>query len=97
MEIKNHSSGLIESTAYDSIEKKLRVVFKNGAAYEYNEIDENLYNDFISQSSIGKAFHEKIRSKPSNKLITEYNDEKIRESFPANIEGSSEFNKYSIV
>jgi len=75
----------------DSAKKVLRVVFKNGAQYQYSDVDVNDYVMFIAggtDNSNGKALNEFVKKKKcpyeriadadKEKLIQEMNDIKER-------------------
>lgn len=71
----------------DTVKKVLRVVFKNGATYQYSDVDVNDYIMFIAggaDNSNGKALNEFVKKKncpyvklenaDKDKLIKEMND-----------------------
>lgn len=93
---KNHESSMILSSSYDAESLELSVTFKGGSTYQYEGVVNEDYESFINGESIGKSFNEYIRkyngSKLEETLITEVSDAELKAQFPANVEGSPEFN-----
>lgn len=50
----------VVKTEYDTLTKKLIVEFKNGSAYEYDEVPHQTYTQFRMADSQGKFFSSKI-------------------------------------
>jgi hypothetical protein len=49
-------SSQLQSIGYDSETRQAHVLFKNGALYEYDAVEEDVVNGIISASSPGQAF-----------------------------------------
>ena len=60
-------SNNILKSIYSPDRKLLYLIFQNGVAYSYYPIPSDLYNDFESNISQGKIFHERIKK---DKAIT---------------------------
>ena len=92
----NHESSMIQSSSYDTETLELIVTFIGGPSYTYNGVSNEDYTAFVESESTGRAFNEHIRkyngSKLEEILITEVSDAELKAQFPANVEGSSEFN-----
>jgi len=55
-------SSMITSVGYDSNSGTLEVEFKNGGAiWQYYDVQESTYNEFISSGSLGKYFLANIK------------------------------------
>lgn len=91
-----HESSMIQSSSYDGETLELLVTFKGGATYRYEGVSQEDYESFVNGESIGKSFNEHIRkyngSKLEESLLTEDADAELKAQFPANVEGSQEFN-----
>lgn len=57
-------SSQISQMGHDPVSKVMRVAFKNGAAYRYQNVSEELYNSIIDAPSVGKALNENIKKFP---------------------------------
>lgn len=55
------TSSNIDQIGYDKDTSTLGVIFLNGSEYQYPDVPEDLYNDFMAASSHGKFFHENIK------------------------------------
>jgi hypothetical protein len=94
MNIVNHTgSSMIQSSAYDPTTKELSVTFNNGAIYTYQMVSESDYQEFVNSESIGKGFNQHIRKYEGSRMLTEDMDAELRNQFPGNIDGSTEFNQ----
>ena len=49
-------------------EEGLYVKFHNGGVYNYPDVTDTLYNDFVTAESLGKFFHKNIKSLDFNKV-----------------------------
>lgn len=58
----NVESSNIKSIGYDTENKILEVEFRHGGIYQYLDIPENIYEEFMNADSHGKYFSEKIRN-----------------------------------
>lgn len=99
------TSSLIKHTEYNPDDEQLFVVFQNEQQYVYLGITKEIYRDFCESESVGSYFGKNIRGKFSYAKITdgevseyvtvekETADEETRMIFPANVEGSEEFNE----
>lgn len=61
MDMKPVSSSMLNAVGYDKDEKKLTVEFSNGATYEYEEVEPEIYEEFVNADSVGKYFLYKIK------------------------------------
>ncbi len=73
-----------ECVDYDNKPKTLRVVFKNGTQYEYNNVDVNDFLLFRDAPSQGKALNEYIKAKG-------YEYKKLENADLANLDGELGF------
>ena len=60
LELKPIISSNITGIGYDKESKLLKVMFRGGSKYLYENVEENLYNIIINSESIGKALSECI-------------------------------------
>jgi hypothetical protein len=58
----NVESSNIKSIGYDTENKILAVEFKHGGIYQYFDVPENIYEEFMNADSHGKYFSENIRN-----------------------------------
>lgn len=63
MEMKPVKSSNIEAIGYDPETEKLRVAFKGGALYEYDQVPAVRAEDFLTVESSGGFFAEHIKGK----------------------------------
>ena len=63
------SSSNILSVGYDPETKILEVEFRGGAVWQYSDVEENVYEEFISSSSVGKYFSANIRGSYSEQKL----------------------------
>lgn len=61
MEREPVSSSLVESVGYDPDEEMLEVELKNGRVYQYLEVSESTYQEFLAADSLGRYFNRHIR------------------------------------
>lgn len=59
----NRKSTMIDNVVYDFANNKLKVRFKNGSVYEYENVDKSVYENLTDAESIGKYFNENIKHK----------------------------------
>lgn len=64
--IKVKSSNIKEIGFKDGI---LRVVFTYGAKYDYLNVPDQIFEDFLQSESIGSFFHKKIKDKYLTKKV----------------------------
>lgn len=63
-------STMIKKAIYNFTTNTLKVEFKSGALYEYQNVDPYVYDEFCKAESQGKFFNEKIKNTYENsKLI----------------------------
>lgn len=55
-------SSNVKSIGYDPESATLEVEFNNGSVYEYYEVPEEVYNDFLVASSKGKYLFHHIKN-----------------------------------
>ncbi len=60
---KHTTSSMITSIAYDYTNKVLEVVFCHGGIYEYQNIEQDIFEKFNTAESKGKFFNLDIRPK----------------------------------
>jgi hypothetical protein len=54
-------SSFLESCEYDKKTKILKITFRNGKEYEYKDVPQEVYNDFITAESAGKYYTANIK------------------------------------
>lgn len=70
MERQYVESSMILSIGYDSNTSTLEVEFKsNGAIWQYYDVSENIYYEFIGSGSVGKYFLQNIRGQYSESQV----------------------------
>lgn len=62
-------SSNIKEIGYDSTLETLRVMFKTGKSYDYQEVPDSVWQAFKSAPSKGKFFHANIRSAYPGKRV----------------------------
>ena len=68
----NFDSSMIEKCFYDFTKNTLKVKFKGGQVYEYENVETAVYENFCKADSTGKYFIENIKNKYEfTQLITE--------------------------
>jgi hypothetical protein len=92
-EICHYESSMISSSFYNFESEKLLVEFHGGAVYEFLNVPFDHYKAFSEAESIGKSFNEYIRQYEGKKVEEETTDKELRMVFPANVEGTEEFNE----
>ena len=55
-------SSMINKYVYNFATKTLKVEFKSGSLYEYNNVEADLYDELCKSESTGKFFNEKIKN-----------------------------------
>jgi len=63
------SSSNLASVGYDSTTRTLRVEFRSGAVYEYDNVPEAEYQGLMNASSKGSYLHENIKNRYSYRKI----------------------------
>lgn len=62
-------SSQIASIGYDALSKMMQVEFKNGAIYEYSNVQPEVHRGFMASESKGKYLHSAIRGHYQTKRI----------------------------
>ena len=70
MERKKVESSNIESVGYDPEKLILEVEFENSGVYEYYGVDDDIYQSFMKDTSLGRFFGKHIRGKFESKKLT---------------------------
>ena len=60
---------MMNSVGYDPKSKTLEIEFSEKDIYEYYTVPNNIYNNFMKASSLGKYFHKHIKNKYRFKQI----------------------------
>ena len=63
MERKSVSSSLVESVGHDPAEDILEVELQNGSVYQYRDVPEETYEEFLAADSLGRYFNYHIRDR----------------------------------
>ena len=63
MELRNVTSSNLTQVGYDNNRNVLRVVFATGAAYDYHNVDEQMYRHLLQSPSKGRFFHQYIKNR----------------------------------
>ncbi len=63
-------SSNIDSVLYSGKDETLNIIFKGGASYLYEGVNQSLFEEFLNSESKGKFFHAKIKEKRFIKLKT---------------------------
>lgn len=74
MEMKDIESGLIRRLGHDPVANVLRIEFKNGVTYDYQNFDSDHYGQLSQSDSKGKWYHANLRGNadhPYSKLDAE--------------------------
>lgn len=56
------SSSNILSIGYDSVSETLEVEFQDGAVYQYYNVNQTIYTQFMNASSKGQYLHYQIKN-----------------------------------
>lgn len=64
IELEPVKSSLIEAIGYDAPTQTLRVRFKSGATYDYQNVTGEIHAQIISAPSIGHAINETLKKDP---------------------------------
>ena len=59
---EHFDSEFVSKALYNHNTRALRLEFTSGRIYEYYDVDEDTYNEFVYASSQGKAFNNFIKS-----------------------------------
>ena len=70
MQRQEVESSNIKAIGYDSNTNILEVEFKDFSIYHYMNVPANVYQSFLNASSVGKYFHQYIKSSYSFIKIT---------------------------
>lgn len=62
MERVSVSSSNIASVGHDDSSQTLEVEFLDGAIYEYYEVPENVFQELVAASSVGRYFAQQIKN-----------------------------------
>ncbi len=54
-------SGFIEKVVYDPVNRAMAVEFKSGQIYQYLDVPQKVFQDFMKSPSLGDFFHRNIR------------------------------------
>jgi hypothetical protein len=63
------TSSNVDYIAYDPEEAVLEVGFLNGGAYQYFDVPEDVYEDFLNSESKGKFLFKHIKNKYSYRRV----------------------------
>ena len=69
MDRESVESANIKSIGYDGPSKVLEVEFLNSAVFQYNNVSESLYKEFMNSSSRGSFLHTYLRDGYGGKKI----------------------------
>lgn len=58
-------SSQIEAVGHDPVASVLRVAFKNGGVYTYQNVEKHTFEALLAAESIGKAFSASIKAFPA--------------------------------
>ena len=58
------NSSHVKSVGHHFESSTLEVEFNNGAIHQYHNVPQSIYTQIVSSASVGKTFHDTIRSKP---------------------------------
>jgi len=61
--ICEYDSSNLKSGEYDTVTKKLKITFNNGAVYEYDEVPHETFSEMNISESQGKYFNQNISRK----------------------------------
>ena len=63
-------SDAVESHGYDTESRKMRVKFKGGGTYEYDDVPPEKYAAFTGANSMGAFHNKKIRNNHAGRKVT---------------------------
>ena len=66
MKLSEVESSNIAAMGHDYKNNVLRVVFKRGGTYDYENVPMKLFDDILAAESVGKAFHSNIKTQPGS-------------------------------
>lgn len=64
------SSSTISAMGHDEVSKTMKVEFKNGSVYQYQNVEGELFSSIVGAESVGKAFDAKIKKQAANHPFT---------------------------
>jgi len=70
MKLTPVKSSNIKSVGYDKKTKTLSIRFYSGGTYEYSDVNNPIYEDFINSESLGRFFFRNIKTKYSTKKVS---------------------------
>jgi hypothetical protein len=63
MTMERVDSTNVKAIGYDPVSRTMRVEFKSGGAYDYPDVQQEAFDDFLNSDSKGRHFHKHIRSR----------------------------------
>lgn len=69
MELRNVTSTNLAQVGYDNQRNVLRVVFASGRAYDYYNVDEQMYRHLLQAPSKGRFFHQYIKNRFNYEVV----------------------------
>jgi len=61
MQMTPVTSSNIAAVGYDRTSRTLEVEFHNGTRYQYDDVDEDVYQDLMGAESVGKFFNANVK------------------------------------
>lgn len=61
-------SSNLRSVGFDAETQTMEIEFKNGGVYQYANIEEKLFDEFLRSNSKGQFFHQNFKSLPFTKV-----------------------------
>jgi len=61
MEMNSVNSSAISHIGYDRDTKQMKITFKQGKTYDYCGVPENIFDEFLNASSVGKYYDKYIK------------------------------------
>lgn len=71
MDLKKVKSSTIDELGYDPATSTMRVKFKTGGVYDYDQVTPQVFTEMAGAKSVGGYFHKKIRTKFKHSKIGE--------------------------
>ena len=62
MERTSVSSSNLSSVGYDPESLTLEIEFNNGGIYQYYDVQDHIYSEFMGADSLGSYFHHNIKN-----------------------------------
>jgi len=56
-------SSVLNSFAYNADNRRLAIMFKGGELYEYYDVPPEVIGEFLSHTSFGQFFNERVRNR----------------------------------